>query len=234
MWIVDFMRRVAGAGLLVCATWQSLLAETLAERVAPCIACHGESGQSKSPDIPSLGGQPAPYLLIQLYLFREKQHVVEIMNEMTKTFTDDDLRAFSDQLSTLPPPAPPADTPDEARMQTGRALITLHRCNSCHNLNLAGRENVPRIANQREDYLVKTLREYKNNIRHGYDGVMADVLTPITDAQNSRPRLLHCAVSLSGCNASRPTARHMSRERTNSVSHIESQSHYQCYRTWRG
>ena len=55
-------------------------------------------------------------------------------------------------------------------MQPAAALITQHRCNSCHGLDLAGRDNVPRIANQREDYLVKTIREYKNNVRRGYDG----------------------------------------------------------------
>jgi cytochrome c553 len=27
------------------------------------------------------------------------------------------------------------------------------------------------------------LREYKSNTRHGYDGVMAEVLAPVTDAQ---------------------------------------------------
>ena len=69
------------------------------------------------------------------------------------------------------------------RMQSGRALITQHRCNSCHNLDLSGRENVPRISNQREDFLVKTLREYRDNIRHGYDGVMASVLVPVSDAE---------------------------------------------------
>ena len=155
----------------------------MAERAAPCLACHGEKGQSETPEIPSLGGQPAPYLLIQLYLFREKQRTVEIMNEMTKAFTDDDLRAFSDFVAKLPPPPPPADTGDAARMQAAGALITQHRCNSCHDLDLAGRENIPRIADQREDYLVKTLREYKNNTRHGYDGAMAEVLAPVTDAQ---------------------------------------------------
>jgi hypothetical protein len=53
----------------------------------------------------------------------------------------------------------------------------------CHSLDLAGRENIPHIANQREDFLGKALREYKDNTRHGYDGVMAEVLAPITDAQ---------------------------------------------------
>ena len=68
-------------------------------------------------------------------------------------------------------------------MQAAAALITQHRCNSCHDLDLTGRENIPHIANQREDYLVKTLREYKSNIRHGYDGVMAEVLAPVERQQ---------------------------------------------------
>ncbi len=190
--IVIFMRRIAIAAVLLCAASQPVLAETFSERVAPCLACHGETGRSEHPVVPSLGGQPAPYLLIQLYLFRENQrastfkkddHMIEIMSEMTKGFTDDDLRAFSDFLSKLPPPPALQDVTDPARMQAGRALITQHRCNSCHDLNLAGRESIPHIANQREDFLVKTLREYRDNIRHGYDGVMASVLAPVDDTQ---------------------------------------------------
>jgi len=169
--------------MLACASAQPLAAETLAERAAPCLACHGEKGVSETPDIPSLGGQPAPYVLIQLYLFREKQRTVEIMNEMTKRFTDDDLRNFSDFIAKLPAPPPPADAGESARIQAGGSLITAHRCNSCHGLDLAGRENIPHIANQREDFLAKTLREYKSNTRHGYDGVMAEVTQPLTDAQ---------------------------------------------------
>jgi cytochrome c553 len=183
MSVITFSRCIAAAATFVYIVSEPLFAESFAERVAPCLACHGESGQSKTPEIPSLGGQPPPYLLIQLYLFREKQRIVQIMNETTKTFTDDDLRTFSDFIAKLPPPQPATDAPDNTRMQNGRALTTQYRCNSCHNLDLAGRENIPRIASQREDYLAKTMREYKSNTRHGYDGVMADVLTPITDVQ---------------------------------------------------
>jgi cytochrome c553 len=174
---------VAAAAVLLLSAAPAPAAETMAERAAPCLACHGANGQSETPEIPSLGGQTAPYALIQLYLFREKQRVVEVMNDMTKAFTDDDLRAFSDFIATLPPPKPPADAGDAARMQRAAALITQNRCNSCHKLDLSGRDNIPRIADQREDYLVKTLREYKNNIRHGYDGTMAEVLAEVTDAQ---------------------------------------------------
>jgi len=181
--IVNSRHLIAAALLLACAAIEPLFAETFAERLAPCLACHGEKGQSEIPDVPSLGGQTAPYLLIQLYLFREKQRTVEIMNDVTKGFTDDDLRTFSDALAKLPPPQPPNDTADAARMQNGSTLITQNRCNSCHNLDLSGRENIPHIADQREDYLVKTLREYKSNTRHGYDATMAEVLAPIRDAQ---------------------------------------------------
>jgi cytochrome c553 len=173
--------RLLAAAALLCVN--AAVAAPSADRVAPCLACHGASGQSETPEIPSLGGQTAPYALIQLYLFREKQRVFESMNEQTRDFTDDDLRAFSDFVATLPPPKPPADAPDTARMARGNALLTQNRCNSCHTLDLTGRENIPRIAAQREDYLVKTLREYKNNTRHGYDATMAEVLAPVTDAQ---------------------------------------------------
>ena len=80
----------------LCAAATPLCAERLSERVAPCLACHGEKGQSENPLVPSLGGQPAPYLLIQLYLFRENQRastfkkddqMIQVMSEMTKAFT---------------------------------------------------------------------------------------------------------------------------------------------------
>lgn len=186
------IRCLAAVLALMCAGAAPLYAETLAERAAPCLACHGEKGVSETPEIPSLGGQPAPYLLIQLYLFREGQRasafkkddqMIQVMTEMTKAFTDDDLRNFSDFLAKLPAPPLSTDAGELARMQSGSALITANRCNSCHGLDLAGRDNIPRIANQREDFLAKTLREYKNNTRHGYDGVMAEVTTGVTEAQ---------------------------------------------------
>ena len=158
-------------------------AETFEERMAPCLACHGEKSQSETENTPSLGAQQAPYALIQLFMFREKLRTFEPMNEMAKALTDDDLRTFSDYLAGTPKPAPPADAGDPARMQRGEALGKQHRCNGCHNPDYSGKENVPRIANQREDYLAKTLSEYKSNTRHGYDGSMADVMGPVTPEQ---------------------------------------------------
>jgi cytochrome c553 len=158
-------------------------AETIEQRAVTCFACHGEHGQSETENTPSLGAQQAPYALIQLFMFREKLRTFEPMNDITKSFTDDDLQKFSDFLAKLPKPAPPADAGEPARMQRGQALAQQNRCNACHNPDFSGKENVPRIANQREDYLAKTLGEYKDNSRHGYDGTMADVMGSVSKEQ---------------------------------------------------
>jgi cytochrome c553 len=174
------MKTTTLAAIAVALLLASANAETIEQRAAACFACHGEHGQSQTENIPSLGAQQAPYALIQLFMFREKLRVFEPMNDMTKSFSDDDLRAFSDFLATLPKPQPPADAPDAARMQRALAVITQNHCNTCHKGDFSGADNVPRIATQREDYLAKTLREYKDNTRHGYDGTMADVMGAVT------------------------------------------------------
>ncbi|WNV08942.1 cytochrome C [Tardiphaga sp. 709] len=160
----------------------SLSAEPITERAAPCLACHGEKGVSETDNTPSLGAQQPAYSLIQLYMFREKLRVAEPMNDMAKELTDDDLRLFSDYLATLPKPVA-REAGDPARMQAAKALTSQFRCDSCHNADFSGRDNIPRIANQREDYLAKTMREYKDNSRHGYDATMADVMQSISEAQ---------------------------------------------------
>jgi cytochrome c553 len=68
-------------------------------------------------------------------------------------------------------------------MERGHTLAQQFHCNACHNTDFSGKENVPRIADQREDYLNKTLREYKDNSRHGYDATMAEALQPVTPEQ---------------------------------------------------
>src|SRR3954463_16549923 len=173
-------KTIAALALLFVAS--SASAETFEDRVAPCLACHGEKGQSATENTPSLGAQQAPYALIQLFMFREKLRVFEPMNEMAKTLSDDDLRTFSDFIAKLPKPVP-AEAGEPARMARALGVAQQHRCNSCHNPDFSGKDNVPRLAGQREDYLAKTLGEYKDNSHHGYDGSMADVMAPITADQ---------------------------------------------------
>jgi cytochrome c553 len=158
-------------------------AATLEERLAPCLACHGTQGQSEKSEVPSLGAQPAFYLLVQLYMFREGMRVVEPMNETMKDTSDDELRSMSDFISKLPPPQPAADNDDVTRLEQARSLIHANRCNYCHSQNFVGGENIPRLAGQREDYLVKALRAYKHNTRRAYEPWMSNVLYTVTEEQ---------------------------------------------------
>ena len=176
------MRRTVAA-LAFALIASAAHAETIEQRAVTCFGCHGEHGQSETENTPSLGGQQPAYALIQLFMFREKLRLFEPMNEMAKAFTDDDLRAFSDFIATLPKPVPPADAGDPVRMGRGQTLAQQFHCNACHNTDFSGKENVPRIANQREDYLASTLRLYKDNSRQGYDGTMAEALQPVTADQ---------------------------------------------------
>jgi cytochrome c553 len=109
--------------------------------------------------------------------------VAEPMNETAKELSDDDLRAMAASLAALPAPEPPAEPGDPARLERARALAGQNHCNICHRADFSGQENVPRIADQREDYLLKTLRDYKSGARHGYEPTMAEALQPIGDAE---------------------------------------------------
>ena len=157
-------------------------AQPLSERLAPCLACHGENGRSEVPEVPSLGGQPAFYVMVQLYMFRERMRPVEPMTEMLKGVNDNDLRAMAELIAKLPAPQPLTTTADPARAERASELIRQNRCNICHRPNFSGIENVPRLAGQREEYLLKSLRGYKDNSRHGYDAQMADVVATLNDA----------------------------------------------------
>jgi cytochrome c553 len=93
------------------------------------------------------------------------------------------LRAFSELIGKLPPPAPPVLAGDRVRSTRGRALALEHHGASCHSPDFSGREQMPRLANQREDYLLKAMRDYKSGARIGYgNAAMAEVVAGLGDA----------------------------------------------------
>jgi cytochrome c553 len=173
------MRAILTAAMVALAF--PAAAQSVQERLPVCLSCHGDKGQSANPEVPSLGAQQKDYVLVQLYMFREKLRQVELMNEMAKGLSDDDLRTLSETIAKLPAPAPVADAGDAARIARAQDLVAKNRCNFCHTSTFAGQDQIPRIAAQREDYLVRTLREYKSNTRRGYDPAMASVVEPLSD-----------------------------------------------------
>jgi hypothetical protein len=73
------MRRKKLVGLLMLAVISvdtcPCSAGTVHERLPTFLACHGEHGTSENREVPPLGAQTAPYLEIQLYLFRERNGI---------------------------------------------------------------------------------------------------------------------------------------------------------------
>jgi len=145
---------------------------------AVCAACHGANGRSEIPGTPVLAGQHSFYAITQLFLFREGRRPNEAMKALAKDMKDSDLQGFADFIATLPAvPAPaPATPPDAARMTQGRALAQQYKCVICHGADLSGGQQVPRIAQQREEYLQLTLREFKSGQRVGYTRAMSEAL----------------------------------------------------------
>jgi cytochrome c553 len=154
---------------------------SLDERFTVCLACHGADGRSRLPETPSLGGQPSFFVVAQLFLFREGRRDNAAMLAASKGLTNADLLAFAERVTRLPPPPPPEDPIDPVRFARGRALTLRHPCGVCHNPDFSGREQMPRLANQREDYLLKAMREYKSGARLGYGGAMAQELAGLAD-----------------------------------------------------
>ena len=174
------MRAILMAAIVALAPLPAA-AQSVQERLPVCLSCHGDKGQSANAEVPSLGAQQKDYVLVQLFMFREKLRQVDLMNEMAKGLSDDDLQKLSETIAKLPAPAPVADAGDAARIARAQDLVAKNRCNFCHTSTFAGQDQIPRIAAQREDYLVKTLREYKSNTRRGYDPAMASVVEPLSD-----------------------------------------------------
>jgi cytochrome c553 len=156
-------------------------ARSMDERFAECLACHGADGRSRAAETPSLGGQPSFFVVAQLFLFREGRRDNPAMITAAKGLTNDDLLAFAERVSKLPPPPPPEEPVDPVRFARGRTLTLRHPCGVCHNPDFSGREQMPRLANQREDYLLKAMREYKSGARLGYGGAMAQELAGLAD-----------------------------------------------------
>jgi cytochrome c553 len=165
----------------------------LAEKLQQCAACHGEDGNSKIETIPSLAGQPAFFVLNQLFLMREGVRKVEAMAAIVKDLKDQDLTDLSEHFVKLTPKRSDEPT-DPELVKHGQEIAARQRCASCHTPTLAGQEQMPRVAKQRIDYLIPTLKSYRDHPRDGADTAMSPPVGGLRDADITA--LAHYAASL--------------------------------------
>jgi cytochrome c553 len=153
----------------------------LAERIAQCGACHGEDGNSRIENIPSLAGQPEFFMLNQLVLMREGVRRIEAMTPFVKDLTDADITALAKHYASLEPKRS-EERIDPTLVERGAALAVQRRCASCHLPSLVGQEQMPRLAKQRTDYMIETLKAFRDDRRSGADTSMTATVLGLSDA----------------------------------------------------
>ena len=149
-----------------------------------CAGCHGDAGISQTENIPSLAGQPDQFIQWQLVFFRGGSRKNEQMQPIVEQISNEDIRILGAYFAALTPPkaTTPDDNPDLS--SKGAQAAAGRRCASCHTDSYAGTKAVARIAGQREDYLVKSLHDYKSGVRSGGAGAaMAEVAYPLSDEE---------------------------------------------------
>jgi cytochrome c553 len=150
--------------------------------VALCAGCHGTDGNSQISNIPSIAGQPKLFVENQLILFREGLRVSPQMQPAVQGLTDKEIVRLAQHFSSQPARPATTEAADPTQVQRGIALAKQLHCGSCHLPDFRGREQMPRLAGQREEYLVEAMLAYRDNRRAGGDTIMAATLYGVSDA----------------------------------------------------
>ena len=166
------------AWLLAALLFSTSVAAQLAERCAPC---HGPEGTSVTPGIPSIAGQPKVYLENLLILVREGVRGSEAMQQQMKGVSDRDIIDLATHFSKLPLRATPGEA-DAALIKQGQLASAKYRCGICHLHDYRGRDGSPRLAGQREEYLVDVMRAFRDAPPHGSDTNMSAAMYGVSDA----------------------------------------------------
>jgi cytochrome c553 len=153
------------------------------EKAELCVGCHGEGGISQMENTPSLAAQPDLFIQWQLVFFRAGTRKNEQMQPIVEQLNNEDIRNLGAYYASLAPPKPPADdNPDMSKK--GAQAAAGRRCAACHTDNYAGTKGVARVASQRQEYLVKALRDYKTSVRSGGAmAAMADVAYHLSEEE---------------------------------------------------
>lgn len=150
-----------------------------------CGACHGRDGNSVTPNIPSIAGQPKLFIETQLVLMREGIRPAPQMAPLVKGMPDKEITRLAEHFSKLPAKSSAGGAANPALMKRGSESARKLRCGVCHLSDFSGQNQVPRLAGQREDYLAAEMLAYRDNQRKGGDTIMAATLYGVSDADIS-------------------------------------------------
>lgn len=145
-----------------------------------CAACHGPDGNAVTPGTPSLAAMPAFYTHWQLIMFRDGRRSDPQMTPFVQHLTDADLGDLAAFYAAQAARGRPAEI-DAAKAAVGRMVAQTQHCTSCHGPGLMGQNQIPRLAGQDFDYLLKRLRGYKAKTTSDLDGMMTMVSQALSE-----------------------------------------------------
>jgi cytochrome c553 len=139
----------------------------------PCAGCHGDTGVSGNPDIPSLAGQDATYLATAMLAYRQGARNDETMKGMVAALDETAFKNLSAYYAAQEPKPPP----NVRRPLTADEWA--QRCDRCHGVNGNSSDpRLPALAGQRFDYLDAVLKDYRGRTRKNPQmAAMSDVLS---------------------------------------------------------
>ena len=145
--------------------------ENGATKAVVCQACHGATGNSTSPDWPSLAGIGADYIAEQLKNFKDgKRNNPVMMPNAASLSADDmaDLGAYFDSLVNTGLEADPSYwQAGEKLYRGGDSPRAIPACMACH--GPTGRGNTPAkfpaLRGQQSVYVMKQLNDYASGAR---------------------------------------------------------------------
>jgi len=151
---------------------------TKAEQV--CSSCHGAHGNPLAPQIPILAGQTARYLYVELRDFKAGRRNDPIMSPIAEALSRDEMMGLADYFAAQSPVGAEFET-DRARVLKGAKKSDETLCPMCHLGGLRGQNEIPRLAGQQPEYVLKQLRAFKARERSNDGGNMQSVAQTLSD-----------------------------------------------------
>lgn len=176
-WVALLCGWLAVAGLSSSARAD---AEAGKAKAQVCVACHGPMGNSTSPDYPILAGQTARYLYLELKDFKEGRRSDPRMSPMAANLSREDMQDLADYFAAQKLVPVPYKA-DSASIEAGRKKAAEVLCTMCHLGGFSGQNEIPRVAGQQYQYIVKQLQDFRSHTRTNDAGNMASVTRNLSD-----------------------------------------------------
>ncbi|MEO5861497.1 MAG: c-type cytochrome [Burkholderiales bacterium] len=145
-----------------------------------CGACHGVDGNSPASTFPNLSGQNARYLYLQLKDFKEGRRNDPVMSPIAKQLEKKEMQALAKYFSEQKPKSVSFKS-DNAKAAAGKKISAEALCPMCHLGEFAGQNEIPRVAGQHPEYVVKQLKDFRARNRTNDAGNMTAYSSNLTD-----------------------------------------------------